>query len=901
MVMHALSLLSLLSLLPEAAAVAGAAQCAAVKDRVDCSSGNTELSEADCVARQCCWHPQRGLGGAAPDECLTGTVNTPARGVVGSMAWSQHVEFGGGKTIDGVPVSAEILGYVHNGQHGGPGPCCGNKFTVSTANVTSTGFDLRVVRTDGSKAKPGWGQELILGWKAGPSSCAFPHIGPSPPGPPAPAKNSSCFFPAEGSPIEVVHMINSNHFDAGYADWTSKVLNKYFDLYFPLAAHTGKALMEKTGMPLRWMTFSYIVSLYMDCPAGYGLHCPTAAAKATFVEAVKAEHIVWAGFPTNAELATGDKSILQFGVKMSQDAADKLGVSRPSVVSTRDVPGMPRSAIPILKEAGVTAMSEGMNGRMVMVNAPPVFNWHDPNSGEEMLTLWHWHGYGGVGDPGWLIRVPGSTHALAYVWRGDNAGPPIDADEVVKNVASVKSHPLMARFPKAQVITSTFENISAVWADEAQLPVVTQELADTWIWGTGSDPVKVAKMRAMHRLRTACEDAHEPRCVFSDPAYFNFSRQIQKNLEHTWGVSVTHYGNLQNSNWTNAEFHADLEDQNTDLEYMVQSWIEQRNYGVNFPLEALKAKTHPLATKIEAEFAAMEPKVPLVPPAGMKAVPLTGGVLKALGGWADVGFDSKTGAITHLAHSTTSKASIAGPNNPLLLVRYQALVESDFDAWRSEYILPGAGGFNEYGKPEGFMTGPDGKPINGCLAPGTLAQAYVSDDKTSLLLGLRFDEKLHTDFGAPASAWMRVHFNPEQPGEVTASLTLVNKTATRLPEAAWVTNTPIGSVDGNWSMDKLGGAVSPLDVAVGASRGLHNILTGVNFTSKSGKTVFFGSSDAGVVRWDTPLPFPTPLHRQPDLSFGQSWMLFNNIWSKSRSLHAVWGLDYHAVHTYLSE
>ena len=27
-----------------------------------------------------------------------------------------------------------------------------------------------------------------------------------------------------------------------------------------------------------------------------------------------------------------------------------------------------------------------------------------------------------------------------------------------------------------------------------------------------------------------------------DPAYFNFSRQIQKNLEHTWGVSVRRAG-----------------------------------------------------------------------------------------------------------------------------------------------------------------------------------------------------------------------------------------------------------------------------------------------------------------------------------------------------------------------
>ena len=73
----------------------------------------------------------------------------------------------------------------------------------------------------------------------------------------------------------------------------------------------------------------------------------------------------------------------------------------------------------------------------------------------------------------------------------------------------------------------------------------------------------------------------------------------------------------------------------------------------------------------------------------------------------------------------TGGASIAGPANPLLLVRYQALVESDFDAWRSEYILPGAGGFNEYGKPSGFMKGADGQPITG----GLFAPALTEDEK----------------------------------------------------------------------------------------------------------------------------------------------------------------------------
>ena len=55
---------------------------------------------------------------------------------------------------------------------------------------------------------------------------------------------------------------------------------------------------------------------------------------------------------------------------------------------------------------------------------------------------------------------------------------------------------------------------------------------------------------------------------------------------------------------------------------------------------------------------------------------------------------------------------------------------------------------------------------------------------------------------------------------------------------------------------------------------------------KAGGSVFFGSSDAGVVRWDKPLPFPTPLHAQPDLSVGQSWMLWNNIWNTVSSMPA---------------
>jgi hypothetical protein len=402
-------------------------------DPVDCSSGNSLLTQPLCEARGCCWHPAPPdslhlFSAQLPAACLNGETKTPQTGVIGTWVWREHVAFGPGKTIDGDPVDAEIIGYNHDGKYGGPGPCCGNKFKLTVSKITSTGFDLEVERTD-KAGKPGWHQTLIVGWKAGASSCKFP-VGPGPapapaPGPPVPT--SQCFYPEDGSPIEMVHMINSNHFDAGYADWTSKVLNEYFHTYFPRAAFVGAELLATTGQPLRWMTFSYIVSLFLDCPANYGvLQCPTAAEQANFTAAVKAGHIMFPvnrvclltaccpcsesevsrttqAFPTNAELALADPAILTFGVQMCKDLAKQLGLPPPGVVSTRDVPGMPRSAIPILKKAGVNAMSEGMNGRMVAVNAPPVFAWHDPPSGELMLTLWHF-------QPGAGLSLSANSH-----------------------------------------------------------------------------------------------------------------------------------------------------------------------------------------------------------------------------------------------------------------------------------------------------------------------------------------------------------------------------------------------------------------------------------------------------------------------------------------------------------
>ena len=86
-------------------------------------------------------------------------------------------------------------------------------------------------------------------------------------------------------------------------------------------------------------------------------------------------------------------------------------------------------------------------------------------------------------------------------------------------------------------------------------------------------------------------------------------------------------------------------------------------------------------------------------------------------------------------------------------------------------------------------------------------------------------------------------------------------------------------------MDKMGELVSPLDLVDGGSKGLHGVSSGVLFSRKPAPTaaeeerLFFRTLDAGLVVWGDPDPFPIPIHDDPDMEQGASFLLYNNIWN----------------------
>lgn len=170
----------------------------------------------------------------------------------------------------------------------------------------------------------------------------------------------------------------------GFTGLISDVVNEYFTNYFPAAVATATSLVARNGTErLIYTTHSWLVSLYLDCPAsgGFNISCPDEAALGLFRKCISDGWITWHAFPFNAEPEAYDSSLFAFGVNMSHWLDDQFKKPRSITMSQRDVPGMTRSVIPLLLQQGVLAISEGVNSYSAPPVVPTIFNWSDAAGG----------------------------------------------------------------------------------------------------------------------------------------------------------------------------------------------------------------------------------------------------------------------------------------------------------------------------------------------------------------------------------------------------------------------------------------------------------------------------------------------------------------------------------------
>ncbi|MEN9935077.1 MAG: hypothetical protein RLZZ387_1656 [Chloroflexota bacterium] len=630
--------------------------------------------------------------------------------------------------------------------------------------------------------------------------------------------------------VERVHLVFKTHLDLGFTDYAGRVEEQYFTDFIPRALATAAELRRRGGEErFVWTTGSWLVYEYLE-RAG-------AAERRVMEEAIAAGDMAWHALPFTLHTELADESLFAFGLELSQELDRRFG-RRTVAAKMTDVPGHTRGIVPLLAAAGVELLHLGVNASSTPPDVPPVFVWRSPG-GAEVAVMYQRGGYGDV------VPVAGLGAALAFAHTNDNHGPQ-GADEVAAEHAALR-----ARFPAARVAASTMDAFAAeLRAVRSALPVMTQEMGDTWIHGVGTDPLKVSRFRELSRLR---REWLEARGVARE-RLAQFSRRLLLVPEHTWGMDLkTHLDDYAN-------YAADdLRAARATERYRAfeASWAEQRAY-VDAAVAALDEE---LAVEARARLAELTPA--RVDVGGYE--PVVDGRDVSLGAWR-VTVDREAGTATLLR-----------ADEPLLEVGalgYQTFSAADYDRFRGQYSVnkrqTRSWAIPDFTKPGIAAAGAESR----WWRP-EIAAVYRREDEggARVLLELAMPAEASERFGCPRAAMLELTL-ARGGDEVLVELQWFDKPACRLPEALWLSLTPAGATMRGWRMLKLGEWVSPLDVMRDGNRRLH-AAQAVEHEGMRGR-VRVGLLDAALVAPGEPslLNFT---NRQP-VGGAMHVNLYNNVW-----------------------
>lgn len=633
-----------------------------------------------------------------------------------------------------------------------------------------------------------------------------------------------------------IHIIFKTHLDVGFTDMAASIRKQYFDRFIPNALALARRSRE-TDSPNRfiWTTGSWLIFEYLENA--------DAKARKEMENGILAGDIAWHGLPFTTHSELMDADLFRTGLSLSRRLDERFG-QRTIAAKFTDVPGHTRGILPLLAEFGIQFLQIGVNPGSTVPSVPPLFRWRSPE-GAEVILLYE-SGYGNA------FPTPDGKEALCFGHSSDNFGPP-DERGVAEIYANVRK-----AFPNADASASTLDRFAgALIPFRESLPVVTQEIGDSWIHGVGTDPLKVAEYRALLRLRkTWRANAKADELDSID----RFERGLMMIPEHTWGLDEKTFL-ADYDHYAAASFQAARSGEK--FRKFEASWAEQRAY---IPAAVSALAGTPYYDEAKRELAAIRPR---------KAdltdwEPFDPGHELSLGG-AAVRFDPESGAISGYAMKE-SGAVVADGDHLIGALRYQTFSAGDYERFLDQYILPServkSWSGDDFGKPGIERAGAESRfwrPV--------VKSAWRRGREVLFLL--EGDPKAVEAYGCPREFSLRWTF-PEPGGTIDAEVQWFGKQACRLPEATWFQVNPAGSGEADWAFEKLGSWISPLDVVENGNRHLHAVGAGVA-CSDGRKRIEIETLDAPLVAPGAPslLDFTND---EPDLGEGVSFNLHNNVW-----------------------
>jgi len=665
--------------------------------------------------------------------------------------------------------------------------------------------------------------------------------------------------PPSSPEIKRVLAVFKCHFDAGFIDTQANVVHRYFNEFFPKAIETAEQLSRSNGPDhtnYTWTTGSWLLYEYLEQASP--------EQRKSMEQAIHSGFIAWHALPFSWQTELMDPSLISGATAISGSLDQRFGRKTTGAKMT-DVPGHTRGLVSPLAAAGIKFLDIGVNDASTPAVLPPLFRWQDP-TGAQLVVSYH-HSYGTI------QIVPGSDLAYAIVMADDNAGP-----HSPEEIAAVYLN-LRTRFPNAEVHATDLTHIAdAVQPHAAALPVITQEIGDTWIHGIGSDPLKVVRYRRLCALRNMW--IANGKFQVGDATDLKLLRNLLLEAEHTWGTDTKTW--LDFDNYLPSDLTKMLDTKNYKV--VQSSWQEKRN-DLFAAIDSLPVDLKSEAKQSIDRLAATRPQ----PIASTKISKLE---FKGLSTHLEL--DEKTGAICKLRNEL-KHAEWASPDHPLALFTYQTLSRADYDAFFKNYVISTEDwAFKDFGKPNIERYGAVSK-----IWMPSLAQCEITNDQFQTVIRTRLEFRTDTNqrVGAqhaapqlaqvapsnpvpPATAWPEEIYVDYTLSRITPTMDITvswfGKPPTRMPEALWFTFNPPVKSSKFWYMQKCGQKVSALDVVEGGNRHMHAIDDRIT-CRHLGHELNILSPDAPLVA----LGVQSPLHftrEQPQLEKGIHFNLFNNAW-----------------------
>ncbi|MGA7241011.1 MAG: DUF5054 domain-containing protein [Bryobacteraceae bacterium] len=629
------------------------------------------------------------------------------------------------------------------------------------------------------------------------------------------------------------------HLDVGFIDTQANVIRKYFEQHFPRAIQTAAALRSQGQDRYVWTTGSWLVYQYLEKRP--------APERRRMEQAIRDGDIAWHALPFTWQTELMDRSLIAGGLALSQ-SLDRRFQRTTTGAKMTDVPGHTRALIAPLAEHGVKFLNVGVNSASTPPDVPSLFLWKDAG-GNSLAVMYHLHRYGGV------VKVPGSDLAVDVEVRDDNLGPHT-IDEIHRIYFGLRK-----QFPNAEIKAASLTDIAnAVEPYRGRLPVVMQEIGDTWIYGVPSDPLKVARYREVARLRNAW--VTDGKLQAGSAGDLAFLSSFLLEVEHTWGTDT--------KTWLDFDHYTprDLRPMLAQPKYQVvqSSWVEKRQDL----FDAIADLPEPLRSEALDHTRNLQPREPDV--SGMRSSP-AGEAIETK--HFVVTLNPKTGAISQL-RSKASGRDWASPRQPLAAFSYQTLSKADYERFFAAYLKSKADWApKDFGKPNIERFGAESRVWEPSLVEchdgrtgsshRIVAQLRIDDPEAERSGRTAWPQKMYLEIILPdAEAASEIHFS------------WFGKAANRMPEALWLSFIPPFGDARGWKLEKSGGLVSPFDVVTGGNRAMHAVLGGLHYSGPEG-ALHIESLDAPVVALGEKLPVHFT-RSQPDLAKGFHFSLFNNGW-----------------------